>query len=267
MIIIGEKINSTSTTIRAAMDALDTAAIQELAKRQIEAGAHYIDINAGMYIENEPEMLEWLVKSIQEVHDIPMAIDSPNPKAIERALKAYKNSRPLINSITAETERFNSIVPLALEYNTGIVALCMDDAGMPGTADESLVIADRLITRLTKKGIAPEDIFIDPLARPIGAGPQFGSITLETVRKIKAAYPGVHITCGLSNISFGIPSRRLMNRTFLVAAIVAGMDSAIMDPLDRTLVALIYSAEALMGKDDLCAKYMAKYREGLFKNI
>ncbi|MCR4434787.1 MAG: dihydropteroate synthase [Clostridiales bacterium] len=267
MIIIGEKINSTLKAVRPAMDNYDAAVIQELAKKQYEAGAAYIDVNAGMYLDDEPERLEWLVKTVQEAVDAPLAIDSPNPKAMEKALKAVKNHKPLVNSITDEKERYNSIMPLVVEYNTGIVALCMDDTGMPETVEDRIKIAGRLIEKLTKKGVAIGDIFIDPMVRPIGTGSQYGVVAIETIRRIKADYPGIHIACGLSNISFGIPARKLMNQAFLVAAMAAGMDGAIMDPLDRKLMALLYATEALMGLDDFCTEFMVKFREGFFENL
>ncbi len=262
MIIIGEKINSTLKSIRPAMENYDAKAIQELAIKQREAGADYIDVNAGMFHNEEPERLVWLIETIQQVLDAPFAIDSPNPKAIEAALKVNKNPKPIINSITDEKDRFNSIMPLAVEYKTSIIALCMDDKGMPETTDDRVRIAERLIEKLTKEGMQLEDIFIDPMIRPIGTGSQNGVVALETIRKVREEFPGVHITCGLSNISFGIPARKLMNQAFLVAAMTSGMDSAILDPLDNKLLSFIYATEALLGIDDFCMNYLTKYREG-----
>ncbi|MBN2558308.1 MAG: methyltetrahydrofolate cobalamin methyltransferase [Clostridia bacterium] len=262
MIIIGEKINSTLKAIRPAIERYDTKAIQELAVRQAEAGASYIDVNAGMFFKDELDRLEWLVKTVQEVVDIPLSIDSPNPLAIERGLKANKNGKPVINSITDEKERFEAVLPMVLEYNASVIALCMDDTGMPETEQDRVSIARRMIEKLTKAGVAPQDIFIDPLIRPIGTGSHYGRVALETMRIVKTEYPDVHVTCGLSNISFGIPERKLMNKTFLVAAVAAGMDGAILDPLDTKLMTFLYAAEALMGKDDFCMEYLTKYREG-----
>lgn len=265
MIIIGEKINSTLKAIRPAMENYDAAAIQDLAKRQYEAGATYIDLNAGMFINDEPERLEWLVKTVQEVVDAPLAIDSPNPLALAKGLKANKNGKPLINSITDEKERYEAVAPLIAEYNTGIVALCMDDTGMPETVEDRVRIADRLIGKLLKLGPKLDDIYIDPMVRPIGTGSHYGMVAIETIRKVKTEYPEVHITCGLSNISFGIPARKIMNQAFLVAATAAGMDGAILDPLDRKLMTFVYAAEALVGRDEFCMEYLMKFREGLFE--
>lgn len=262
MIIIGEKINSTLKSIRPAMENYDAATIQELAKKQHNAGASYIDVNAGMFLDDEPERLTWIINTIQEVSDAPFSIDSPSPKAIEAGLKANKNSKPIINSITDEAKRFNAIMPLAIQYNTGIVALCMDDKGMPETIDDRVAIAERLIEKLTKEGLALSDIFIDPMIRPIGTGSHYGIVAIETIRKIKAEFPEAHIACGLSNISFGIPARKLMNQAFLVAAMAAGMDGAILDPLDKKLMSFMYATEALLGADDYCMNYLTKFREG-----
>jgi len=262
MVIIGEKINSTLKTIRLAIENYDAAAIQDLAKKQHEAGAAYIDVNAGMFHDDEPERLVWLINTIQEVLDAPFSIDSPNPKAIEAALKANKNPKPIINSITDEQERFNSILPLAMQYKTDIIALCMDDNGMPETVDDRVAIAERLIEKLTKEGMSLEEIYIDPMVRPIGTDSNNGIVAIETIRKVKAEFPGVHIACGLSNISFGIPGRKLVNQAFLVAAMAAGMDGAILDPLDKKLMSLVYATEALLGKDEYCMNYITKFREG-----
>lgn len=262
MIIIGEKVNSTLKAVRPAIEKYDANYIQELARKQYEAGASFIDVNAGMFYEDEPERLEWLVKTIQEAIDAPFAIDSPNPKAVEKALMANKNGKPIINSITFEKERYDSILPLVLKYNTGIVALCMDDSGMPETVDDRVAIAEKLIENLSKLGVALQDIYIDPMVRPIGTGCHYGVVAIETIRKVKTEYPDVHITCGLSNISFGIPARKLMNQTFLVAAMTAGMDGAILDPLDKKLMSFLHAAEALLGKDEFCMNYMMKFREG-----
>jgi len=262
MIIIGEKVNSTLKAVRPAMENYDAAAIRELARKQYEAGANYIDVNAGMFYGEEPERLEWLVKTIQEVIDAPFAIDSPNAAAVEKALKANKNGKPVINSITDEKERYDSIMPLVIKYDTRIVALCMDDGGMPETVEDRVAIAERLIGKLTKQGVKLEDIFIDPMVRPVGTGSHYGRVAIETIRKVKAEFPDVHITCGLSNISFGIPARKLMNQAFLVAAMTAGMDGAILDPLDNKLMSFLYATEALLGLDEFCMNYMTKFREG-----
>ena len=262
MIIIGEKINSTLKAIRPAMEARDSAAIIELAKNQYKAGASYIDVNAGMFREQEIETLEWLIETIQQHVAAPFTIDSPNIKAIHAGLKINKNGKPIINSITNEKERFENILPLVTKYNTGVIALCMDDSGMPETAKDAIQIAETLIKRITAEGVAINDIYIDPLVRPIGTGSHYGKAVLDTIRTVKTIYPEVHIACGLSNISFGTPARKVMNQAFLVAAMSAGLDGAILDPLDKKLMTFLYATEALMGLDEYCMNYVTKFREG-----
>lgn len=264
MIIVGEKLNSTLKSIRPAMEARDTKAIQDLAVAQAEAGASYIDVNAGMFLVGEEDILTWLVESVQAVTKTPLAIDSPNHIAMEAGLKAVKNGKPLLNSITDEKDRWNEVLPLILKYNTAIVALTMDDSGMPETVDGRVKIAFNMINKLTKEGVKLDDIHIDPLIRPIGTGDHYGMVALNSIMQIKKEFPEVHITGGLSNISFGIPERKLMNQTFLVAAMAYGMDGAIMDPLDRVIMKYVIAAEALLGRDEFCMEYISAYREGLF---
>ena len=261
MIIIGEKINSTLKAIRPAMESRDAAAIVALARRQSEAGACFIDVNAGMFYDNEVETLEWLIETVQTEVNTPFAIDSPNPMAILAGLRANRNGRPIINSITGEKERIKGILPLVTRYNTGIIALCMDDRGMPETAAERVGVARNLIDLLTREGIKHDDIFIDPMIRPIGTGAHYGIVALDTIRTVKTEYPDVHIACGLSNISFGIPARKVVNQAFLVAAMTSGMDGAILDPLDRKLMTYLYATEALLGVDDYCMNFITKFRE------
>lgn len=262
MIIIGEKINSKTPAVKAAIERKDSLYIQDLAKRQYEEGATYIDVNADVF-EDQPEMLEWLVSTISDIIDAPFSIDSQNASAIEKALKINRNAKPIINSITGEKEKFNSILPIVVNYNTSVIALCMDDTGMPETMEERLSITDNLISRLTKEGVRFEDIYIDPFVRPVGTGSYNGSIALETFTKIRREFPGIHIACGISNISYGIPARKLMNQAFLVSAMVCGADTVILDPLDTKLMSLLYATETLTGNDEFCMKYQMKFREGM----
>ncbi len=262
MIIIGEKINSTLKSIRPAMEARDENAIRELALAQTAAGACYLDVNAGMFYENEPETLQWLIQTVQDSCGTPFAIDSPNPAALLAGLKINRNGKPILNSITGEKARYDAILPLVLEYGTSVIALCMDDRGMPETAEERVLIAETLVKNLTREGVAPEDIYIDPMVRPVGTGPQYGVAAIETVRAVKNEFPDVHIACGLSNVSFGIPGRKVVNQAFLIAMMTAGMDGAILDPLDKKLMTFLYAGEALLGKDEYCMNFLTKFREG-----
>lgn len=262
MIIIGEKLNSTIPAIRPAIEAYDSNAIVDLAKRQIEAGATFIDINAGMFPEDEPKRLAWMAEVVQKATGAPLSIDSPNPAAIRRALEVNKNPKVLINSITAEPKRFDDVVSLILEYDTSVIALCMGEGGIPQTVLERMKIADHLVSTLCIAGMVEKDIYLDPLILPISTGSENGNVALETIRQMRTEFPTIHIACGLSNISFHLPARQLLNQAFLVAAIQAGMDGAIIDPLDKRLMSLIFASEALFGKDKHCKAYLKKYRDG-----
>ena len=262
MIIIGEKINSSSKHVQSAIDKRDSAAITALALAQREAGAAYIDINAGIFSEDEPERLAWLVSIIQEKFDTRFSLDTSNSEALQAALAVNRNKKPLVNSITAQEERFRTFLPLIIQYKTSVVALCIDDTGLPGTADGRVDIAARFVERLTGEGVRLDDIFLDPVIRPIGTDPRSGVIAIETIAECKKRWPGIHILCGISNISYGIPARSHMNRTFLAAAAMAGLDAAILDPLDCALGQTILAINALTGADTNCAEYIKNYREG-----
>ena len=261
MIIIGEKINSTRKPIREAIAKKDARFLQELAQAQSQAGADYIDVNTGAFPEEEAELMEWLVGVVQEVVEVPLCLDSANPAALQAGLKADKKGRPIINSITGEEARFNKIVPLVLQYQAPVLALSLDDAGITKTVEDRFTVARKLIEALCVEGIAQDQIFLDPLIQPISVQNDFGLIAIDVIRRIKQEFPDVNTTCGLSNISFGLPGRANLNRYFLVMAMSAGLDSAILDPLDEELMDAIKAADALLGKDHFCMNYIKAFRE------
>lgn len=261
MIIIGELINTSRKAIAPAVENRDVDFIQDIAKKQVEAGATYVDVNAGTRVHDEPEALTWLVETVQAAVDAPLCIDSPNPKAIKAALEVHKG-QAMINSISAEKERYDEILPLVVKHNARIVALCMDDTGMPETAEQRLAIVKVLYQGLTEAGVKPEDILFDPLVKPISVNIGFGNEVLETIRQIHQQYPGVHTTCGLSNVSFGLPNRKLLNQAFLVMCMANGMDSVILDPLDQTIMSLLIGSKSLLGRDEYCMGYLTAHREG-----
>lgn len=265
MLIVGELINTSRKDIKPAVESKDAAYIQKIAKEQVEAGANYIDVNCGTQVFNEPEVMEWLVKTVQEAVDAPLCIDSPNPKALEVGLALTKTKKPMVNSITAEKERFEIILPLVQKYNAKVVALCMDDSGMPETAEDRIVIVDKLIKDLTSNGVAEDDIYLDPLVKPVSTGDKAGLEVLETVRYIRENYPKVHSICGLSNISYGLPNRKILNQTFMIQTITMGMDAYILNPLDKKMMGFMYSSMALLGQDPFCGKYLTAHRSGLYE--
>lgn len=274
MLIVGERINTSrkikgEPVIENAVKARDADYIADLARKQFEVGATYIDINAGTLTTGEPEALEWLTRVVQDSVDAPISFDTPNPAALERALAAYDQGkgRPLINSITAEQTRWEAILPFVLKYKARVIALAMDDTGIQSDADKRLSVAQELIGKLTDAGIALDDIYVDPLTFPIGTGSDVGVAMLDIIEKLMIQFPGVHTIAGISNISHGMPARKLLNQAMTVLALGKGLDAGIIDPNDRYLMALIYATEALLGRDEYSMNYITKSREGAFEGI
>jgi len=265
MLIVGELINSSRKDIKPAVENKDAAFIQKITKDQLAAGANYIDVNCGTQVFNEPEVMEWLVKTVQEVTDAPLCIDTPNEKALEAGLALTKTKKPMVNSITAEKERFEIILPLVQKYDAKVVALCMDDSGMPESAKDRIAIVDKLVKDLTSNGVAEDDIYLDPLVKPVSTGDKAGMDVLETVRYIKEKYPNVHAICGLSNISFGLPNRKVLNQAFMLQTMTMGMDAYILNPLDKTMMGFIYASMATLGRDPYCGNYLTAFRNGLYE--
>jgi len=266
MLIIGELINSTRKQVRKAIEEKDKGYIQGLAKKQADAGANWIDVNAGAFLNDEVEKMQWLISVIREVTDAPLSIDSPRPAAVEAGL-SMAGEKPFLNSISAESERYKTLVPFLRKYHARVVALSLDDAGMTDDMEKVWKVADSLIKRLEDDGVEPDHIFVDPLIRPVSTNPEYGMGALGVVAKITERHPLVHKTCGLSNVSYGLPRRKLLNQVFVAMAIAKGMDSAIVDPLDPRMIANILAAEALAGKDQFCTGYIAAEREGRFEGM
>jgi len=264
MIIIGELINASRKAIGSAIEARDAAAIQKVAEDQHAAGANYIDVNAGIFVKKEPEYLTWLVQTVQEVVNGPCAIDSPNPKAIEAALAVHQGT-PMINSISLEKERYENLMPIIAGTDMKVIALCMSDAGMPKTVEDRLKIADELVNGLLQNNVKLENIFVDPLVQPLSVDDTFGTEFINSVEQIMQKFEGIHTACGLSNISYGLPVRPFLNQTFMVMAITKGLDGAIVNPLDKKMMANITAAETLAGKDSFCMNFLQEFRAGKFE--
>ncbi|MGB5984601.1 MAG: dihydropteroate synthase [Desulfobacterales bacterium] len=265
MYIIGELINASRKAIGAAIEAQDAAAIQRVAKDQAEAGASYIDVNAGIFVGKEPQYLKWLVETVQSVSDVPCAIDSPDPKAIQAALEVHTGATPLINSISLEAQRYENLMPIVAGSDLKVIALCMSDEGMPESVSDRMKIAEKLVGGLLENGVQVENIFVDPLVQPLSVNKEFGVQFIEAIGAIHATWPGIHTACGLSNISFGLPGRKYINSAFMTMAISRGLDGAIVNPLDKEMVKAITIAEALAGRDDYCMNYLTAFRGGLLE--
>jgi cobalamin-dependent methionine synthase I len=261
MIIVGELINASRKAIGAAIEGRDAEVIQKTAREQSEAGADYIDVNAGIFVGKEAEYLTWLVKNVQESVERPCAIDSPDPKAVEAALAVHKGVA-MINSISLEKDRYEKLMPVIAGTDLKVVALCMSDEGMPETTDQRMAIADKLVNQLVQNHVPLDNIYVDPLVQPIATNTSFGVEFLDAVARITAAFKGIHTMCGLSNISYGLPVRKFMNQTFMVMAIAKGLDGAIINPMDKKMMANIIAAEALAGKDKFCMNYLKAFRAG-----
>ncbi len=270
MLVVAERINTSrkikgEMLVEQAVVNRDAEYIQKLAADQVAAGPEgstYVDINAGTLTSGEPEALEWLTKVVQEAVDAPISFDTPNAAALEKALAAYDSSKgqPLINSITAESIRYKNVLPFVLEHKSKVIALAMDDSGIQTDPSKRLTVAKQLVDDLTSAGVALDNIYVDPLTFPIGTGSDVVVSMLDIIAKVKEAYPGVHIIAGLSNVSHGMPSRKLLNQALTVLAMGKGLDAAIIDPNDRYLMAMIASTEALLGIDDFCVNYIGLSR-------
>lgn len=262
--IIGELINTSRKTILEAVQTGNSEYIHRIAKEQVDAGADYIDVNCGTMIGNEPEMMRWLVESVQEAVQVPLCIDSPDAQTLDIGLSLASHGQPMINSISGESERYELVLPLVLKHKAKVVALCMDDQGMPQNKEDRLRVVRKLVPGLVTAGIPIGDIYLDPLIIPIGTDNRAAVEVLETLRQIETEFPGVKTVCGLSNVSFGLPNRKVLNQTFMIQTMSAGMDSYILNPLDRTMMGLYICSNALMGKDMYCLEYIQAYRDGLF---
>jgi 5-methyltetrahydrofolate corrinoid/iron sulfur protein methyltransferase len=263
LLVIGERINSSRRQIAQAVAARDAAVIRQEAGAQASAGADYLDVNAGTFVDEEAACLKWIIEVVQEVTDLPICLDSPDPEVIKSVLPLVKG-KPMINSISLEPGRLNKILPLATEYNAKVIALCQAGDAMAETAEAKVRMAAQLVEKATSGGLPLGDLFIDPLVYPLSTNTGSALATLEAIDKIMGQFPGVHTTCGLTNVSYGLPQRKLVNRTFLVAAILRGLDSAILDPTDQQLYGSLKAALMVAGKDEFCLGYITAFREGRF---
>lgn len=261
MLIIGERINTSRKKVNEAVGDRDAAYIQGDVKAQVAAGALYVDVNAGSRLGSEMADLLWLIDVIQEVLDVPLALDSPSPEVLIKAV-ARTRRRPMVNSTTAEKDRFEKMRPVITSRDCEIVALCMDDRGMPRDTDQVLENAHHLVADLEAIGVARERIYLDPLIQPVSTDTRMGKMALDSIARIHEELPGVNTICGLSNISFGLPLRSIINRTFLALAMGAGLSAAILDPLDGKLMTTLITTRALLGQDDYCMNYIRASRGG-----
>lgn len=264
MIIIGEKINATSASVRAIIDQRDEERLVELAGRQIECGAHYVDVNVATGTgtrEDEIASMSWAVATIVARLDTPIAVDSADAAVLEAGLKALGEAKSLVNSAKAEPETLEAIVGLTATFKSKLVGLAMDESGIPPTVEGRVAACERIATACEKAGIPLTDVLFDPLVLPVSADTNQGMVTLRTIESIKERFPGAGTVAGLSNVSFGLPGRSRLNAAFLQMAVAAGLDAAIGDPLDEEFIAAVKTAEVLVGKDRHCRRFTRAFRK------
>lgn len=258
--IIGERINPTGRKILAEeMKSGDFSRVEADALAQVSSGAHMLDVNAGIPLADEPALLARAIKLVQSVTDVPLSIDSSIVGALEAGLDVYQG-KALVNSVTGEDERMESVLPLIAKYGAAVVAICNDETGISENPDVRFEVARTIVNRASDYGIGPEDVVIDPLVMPIGAIGQAGRQVFQLVRRIREELK-CNTTCGASNISFGLPNRNGINGAFLCMAIGAGMTSAITNPLHAEVLQAVMAADVVNGRDQHCQRWIRRYRE------
>jgi len=259
-VIIGERINPTGRKIMAAeMIAGDFSRVQSDALAQIAAGAHMLDINAGIPLADEPALLAHCIQLVQSLTDVPLSIDSSIVAALEAGLKVYKG-KALVNSVTGEEDRLETVLPLVKKYGAAVVAISNDETGISEDPDVRFEVAKKIVQRAADYGIPACDVVVDPLVMPVGAINTAGVQVMRLVHRLRTELK-VNTTCGASNVSFGLPERNGINAAFLTMAMGAGMTSAITNPLHEEVVRAIMGADVMMGHDPDCARWIRKFRQ------
>jgi 5-methyltetrahydrofolate--homocysteine methyltransferase len=258
-IIIGERINPTGRKlVQVALQEGNFEIVRQDALNQVAVGAPILDVNAGVPSADEPALLCDVMRTVMEVTDVPLCIDTADPEALSAALSLYEG-KALVNSINGEERALEAILPLVKEHNAAVIGLCMDDDGIPETPEQRLAVAGKIIERAGQLGIPPEDIIVDPLALTMGADSNAGRIALETTKLIVKEF-GVNVTMGASNISYGLPDRKYINAAFIAMAIYVGLTCPITNPLVKEVNTAILAADLAMGRDDYGMNWIKAYR-------
>lgn len=259
-VVIGERINPTGRkAVLAALQEGNFDIVRQDASSQVAAGASILDVNAGVPGADEPELLQQVMRTVMETVEVPLCIDTADPEALATALSIYEG-KALVNSVNGEERSLEAVLPVVKEHGAAVIGLCMDDGGIPETAEDRLKVAGKIIERAGKLGIGPEDVVVDPLALTMGADSRAGRIALDTIERVVAEF-GVNITMGASNISFGMPDRKYINSTFIAMAIHAGMTCPITNPLVTEIMTAVLAADLSMGFDDYGMNWIKAYRE------
>lgn len=263
MIIIGEKINGAIPSTAKAIVAKDAEFIKNLAIKQAEAGADFIDVCASVDDDIELETMKWLIDIVQDATDVPIAVDSPNVYTCIESMK-YCKKPGLFNSVSLEGDKVDVAFKVLAETKWECVALLNSDKGIPKTAKDRLDVFTDLMAKCKEYQIDPSRMHIDPLIEMLCTSEDGITMVTEVIREIKKQYPTIHVTGAVSNISFNLPARRIANQAFAVLAMSAGMDSFILDPLNKDMMGMLYATEAMMGEDEYCMEYIGAFREGIF---
>ncbi len=259
-VIIGERINPTGRKLLAAeMAAGDYSRVEADALAQVQAGAHMLDVNAGIPLADEPRILAEAIRLVQSITDVPLSIDSSIVAALEAGLDAYRG-KALVNSVTGEEERLEAVLPLIKKYGAAVVAISNDETGISEDPDVRFEVARKIVERAEDYGIPRCDVVVDPLIMPVGALNDAGIAALRLIRRLREELK-VNTTCGASNVSFGLPNRNGLNAAFLSMAIGAGMTSAITNPLHEEVVTATMGADVMMGHDPDCARWIRRFRQ------
>jgi 5-methyltetrahydrofolate--homocysteine methyltransferase len=258
--IIGERINPTGRKLLAEeMKAGDFSRVEADAMAQVAAGAHVLDVNAGVPMADEPALMARAIRLVQSLTDVPLSIDSSMVSALEAGLAAYEG-KALLNSVTGEEDRLESVLPMVRKYGAAVVAICNDDSGISTDIDIRFNVARKIVERAADHGIPACDVVVDPLVMPVGAMDDAGIQALSLIRRLRAELK-VNTICGVSNVSFGLPNRTGLNATFMGMAIGAGLTSAITNPLAEPLMQAVRGANVLMNRDPQCTDWITTYRE------
>jgi 5-methyltetrahydrofolate--homocysteine methyltransferase len=263
MIIIGEKLNASIPEVKTVIETRDAPELVRLAQAQAQAGAAYIDVNVGTGSgtrEDEITAMQWAVGVLAEAVEKPLCVDSADAGVLEAGLEAGNGRASMINSTKAERRVLEAVVPLARRYDAALVALAMDETGIPKTVEGRLAACRRIADSCRSQAVPLEKIYFDALVIPVSTDGQQGRITLDTLSAVKAEFPGAKTVLGLSNVSYGLPARPVLNAAFLHMALYAGLDAAIMDPLNESLMSAVRVGEALVGKDRHFRRFTRAYR-------
>jgi cobalamin-dependent methionine synthase I len=262
LLVIGELINSSRRQVRDALESRNAALLLEMARRQKESGAHYVDVNCSALGPNEAACLRWLIPLLQDNLDVQVSLDSPNVPAILDALSLAKG-QPILNSVTADSPELGDVFAAARDRTAKVIGLCLSGASLPASSDETRANGERLLSKAAGASFPLHDLFLDPLVRAISTCGSSCRLFLDSLAAVKHLSSNARTVCGLSNISFGMPARRSLNRAFLPLAIMQGLDAVILDPTDRELMGILHASRALADPETGVTEYLAAFRNGL----